>query len=245
MFLTEKPRDPSTSPSPSASDPSSPSPLPAPPPLLARPRRRSPRLHPRRRRPAPLPILRPAALAAHLHSGLSLLDAANSASAALDLLLRRRLLLRLLLLSSPSPAPDSLRRAIAEWNRPSLSPPICIAHTPEPPRAAASAARRAIYASEAVAALVLGALAAALGGGGARSAPPLPRVPAEFPWAAEFNKLAEEIPLKLGAGFAGEVEAVADAVTRLTAVIDGDDDPEKLRRAVEEVDKLTEEMTEG
>nr|CAD1842593.1 unnamed protein product [Ananas comosus var. bracteatus] len=181
----------------------------------------------------------PAALAAHFHSGLSLLDAANSppppstsSSAAASSS------------ASSSPAPDSLRRAIAEWNRPPRFRPDLHRPHARAPRAAASAAGRAIYAAEAVAALVLGSLAAALGFG-ARSAPPLPRVPAEFPWAAEFNKLAEETPLKLGAGFAGEAEAVADAVKRLTTVVDGDDDPEKLRRAVEEVDKLTEEMTEG
>ncbi|XP_008803766.1 protein BPS1, chloroplastic-like [Phoenix dactylifera] len=198
-----------------------------------------------------------AALAAHLDSGIALLDACNAVAAHIDRLLRRRLLLRfaLHLLSSP----DSLRRArdvIAEWDR-DRRPPRAIHDSAgmlvrslapgDPPRGKISAVHRAIYAVEAVSSLVAGAVIAVLGGGEKEDLSGI-SVSGDFPWAEAFNKVAEAVSSELGEGLPGEVEAAEASVRRLAAVIDGEDTGDKtetLRSAVKDAEKAAEEMKDG
>ncbi|EHA8589213.1 protein BPS1, chloroplastic [Cocos nucifera] len=199
------------------------------------------------------------AIAAHLDSGISLLDACNAVAAHIDRHRRRLLLLRfaLHLLSSPSSSSDSLYRvheAIVERDRiprhaindsagelaRSLAPTVTL-------RGKISVVRRAIYAVEAVSSLVFGAMMAVLGGGEKADLAGI-KISGKFPWAEAFNKVSAAVSDELGEGFTGEVEAVEASVRRLAAVMDGEDDGkkmERLRSAVKDAEKAMEEMTDG
>lgn len=117
----------------------------------------------------------------------------------------------------------------------------------DPPRGKISAVRRAMYAVGAVSRLVVGAVIAVLGGGDKGYLDGI-SVSGEFPWAEAFNKVAAAVSGALGEGFAGEVEAAEASVRRLAIVMDGDDDgekTEKLRSAVKDAERATDEMTDG
>ncbi|KAF0894524.1 hypothetical protein E2562_039521 [Oryza meyeriana var. granulata] len=70
-----------------------------------------------------------------------------------------------------------------------------------------------------------------------------PLVSGDFPWTEAFN--AVSIQLAALATKAGEVDAVDEAVRKLTSVLDseGDLDEAALRAAAQEVEKRTEELT--
>ncbi|KAJ6837328.1 putative basic proline-rich protein-like [Iris pallida] len=167
-------------------------------------------------------------LSPHLDSSsASLLDAANSISAAVDRLTSLRLHLRL-----------SLRRgSVPLWDpepaSASLAFPLSV--PPAPRGRTATSVRRAVFAVEAVSSLVVGSVLAGLGHAAAAASLTRIRVPAELPWAHAFNAVASAVQGRTGAA---EIAAVTAAVEKLKAAASGND-------GVEEAVVATEEMAEG
>ncbi|XP_015691613.2 protein BPS1, chloroplastic-like [Oryza brachyantha] len=190
-----------------------------------------------------------AAVAAHLDAGVALLDACNAITARLDRLRRRRLLTRFalhLLSSSSSPPPSSIRRARAALadrdERAPASPPPPLPSLPfDQPRARISSAASVLFAVDAVSSLAAAAAAAVLCGDALQIVFPL--VSGDFPWTEAFNAVSSQLAAL--ATKAGEVEAVDEAVRKLTSVLDseGDLDEAAVRAAAQEVEKRTEELT--
>ncbi|KAL6844375.1 hypothetical protein ACP4OV_026048 [Aristida adscensionis] len=187
-----------------------------------------------------------AAVAAHLDAGVALLDACNAITARLDRLRRRRLLARfaLHLLSSSPPPLARARGALADRDdRAAASPLPPLPSLPfDQPRGRLSAAARVLVAVNAVSSLAAAAAAAVLAGGALRATFPL--VFGDLPWAQPFNDVSGQ--LSAVATSAGEVDAVDDAVDKLSSVLDageGATDEAALRAAAQEVEKRTEELT--
>ncbi|KAL6651816.1 hypothetical protein ACP70R_010741 [Stipagrostis hirtigluma subsp. patula] len=186
-----------------------------------------------------------AAVAAHLDAGVALLDACNAITARLDRLRRRRLLARfaLHLLSSPSSI-GRARAALADRDDRAAGSPL----PPLPslpfvqPRGRISAAARVLVAVNAISSLAAAAAAAVLGGGALGAT--FPVVSGDFPWAEAFNAVSSQLST-ITAASAGEVDAIDEAVQKLSSVLDGEGsvDEAALRAAAQEVEKRTEELT--
>jgi hypothetical protein len=199
-----------------------------------------------------------AAVAAHLDTGVALLDACNAIAARVDRLRRRRLLSRLalhLLSSSSPPSPSSVQRARAaladrDGGR-SSSPPLPLPSLPfvDPPRGAGrqlTAAARVLLAVNAVSSLAAAAAATILGGGGKFSSASFPLVVSgDLPWAEAYNAVSSQLAT-LTAAKTNEVDAVDEAVGKLASLLDkgtegGQEEP-AVRAAAQEVEKRTEEL---
>ncbi|XP_062185483.1 protein BPS1, chloroplastic-like [Phragmites australis] len=186
-----------------------------------------------------------AAVAAHLVSGVALLDACNAITARLDRVRRRRLLacFALHLLSSPSSI-GRARAALADRNdRAAASPPPPLPSLPfDHPRGRLSAAARVLVAVNAVSSLAAAAAAAVLGGGALVATFPLVSS-GDFPWAEAFNAVSSQ--LSNLATKSSEVDTIDEAVQKLSSVLEGEGgiDEAALRAAAHEVEKRTEELT--
>lgn len=180
-----------------------------------------------------------AAVAAHLDAGVALLDACNAITARLERLRRRRLLARfaLHLLSS---SVGRARAALADRDDSAAPPPPLPTLPFVQPRGRLTGAARILVAVNAVSSLAAAAAAAILGGGVA-TFPVV--VSGNFPWADAFNAVSSQ--LSALASKAGEVEAIDEAVQKLSSVLDGEKaiDEAALHAAAQEVEKRAEELT--
>lgn len=193
-----------------------------------------------------------AAVAKHLDAGVALLDACNAIAARVDRLRRRRLLSRLalhLLSSSPSSA-QRARAALADHGGAS-SPPVPLPPVPfvNPPRGAGrhlTPTARVLLAVNALSSLAAAAAATILGGGSDSSNPnPASLIPlvlyTDLPWAEPFNALSTHLAA-LAAANTSEVDAVDEAVRKLTSALDHAADEAAVLAAAQEVEKRTEEL---
>uniref|UniRef100_A0ACD5YAC7 Uncharacterized protein n=1 Tax=Avena sativa TaxID=4498 RepID=A0ACD5YAC7_AVESA len=205
-----------------------------------------------------------ATVAAHLDSGVALLDACNAIAARVDRLRRRRLLSRLALHLLSSPSPTSVQRAraaLADHDAgASSSPPLPLPPVQfvDPPRGKGrqlTAAARVLLAVNAVSSLAATAAATILGGGDSgklNSAASFPLVvTGDLPWTESFNALSSQLAV-LAVDKTSEVAAVDEAVSKLSAALDSDstegevaadkDNEAAVRAAAQEVEKRTEEL---
>ncbi|KAG8043905.1 hypothetical protein GUJ93_ZPchr0458g22680 [Zizania palustris] len=188
------------------------------------------------------------AVAAHLDKGVALLDACNAITARLDRLRRRRLLSRFALhLLSSSPQHSSIRRARAaladrDERAPSSPPPPLPSLPFDQPRDRLSAAASVLLAVDAVSSLAAAAAAAVFSGASLHTVFPLVSASGDFPWAEAFNAVSTQLATL--ATKTGEVDAVDEAVRKLTSVIDteGELDEAALRAVAQEVEKRTEDL---
>uniref|UniRef100_A0ACD5UZJ4 Uncharacterized protein n=1 Tax=Avena sativa TaxID=4498 RepID=A0ACD5UZJ4_AVESA len=200
------------------------------------------------------------AVAAHLDSGVALLDACNAIAARVDRLRRRRLLscFALHLLSSPSRTSVQRSRAtLADHDAGASSSPPLPLHSVnfvEPPYGAGrqlTAAARVLLAVNAVSSLAATAAATILGGK-VNSAVSFPLVvTGDLPWLEPFNALSRQLAV-LPAAKTSEVGAVDEAVSKLAAALDSSgtegelaadkDNEAAVRAAAQEVERRTEEL---
>lgn len=192
-----------------------------------------------------------AAVAAHLDAGVALLDACNAIAARVDRLRRRRLLSRLalhLLSSSPSSA-QRARAALADHGGAS-SPPVPLPPVPfvNPPRGAGrhlTPTARVLLAVNALSSLAAAAAATILDSDSSNPNPasltPLVLY-TDLPWAEPFNALSTQLAA-LAAAKTSEVDAVDEAVRKLTSALDSTTaDEAAVLAAAQEVEKRTEEL---
>ncbi|MQL97564.1 hypothetical protein Taro_030251 [Colocasia esculenta] len=206
-----------------------------------------------------------AAFASYIGSSIKLLDVCNAVSAEIERLHLGRLLLvfvaHLLSSSGGAPPPEKVRKAresIREWEESfpkgrrigaAAAGLVRDLHRRDPPPSGkATALGLAVFAVESVSALVAGALVAFLGGEVDVAAGT--EVPPEFDWASAFDELQTALSGKIVGASPCEMEAVKASMRKLADIMDGSADDgekteERLRSAVKELSRATEDITEG